>query len=62
MPSQMVWDVTMVVPTKAVTRHMGSKQLMMTPAHPMRQRTLANICIPMEAMMQGQRELKQPQS
>lgn len=60
MPSQMICDVIMVLPTKAVTRHMGSMQLKMTPVHPMRQRTLANICIPMEAMMQSQRELKQP--
>lgn len=61
MPSQMVWDVTMVLPTKAVTRHMGSMQLMMTPAHPTRQRMPANICIPMEAIMQRPREPNQPQ-
>lgn len=61
MPSQMVWEVTMVLPTKAVTRHMGIMQLMMTPAHPTRQRMLANICIPMEAMTLNQNSPNSPQ-
>lgn len=41
----------MVLPTKAVTRHIGIMQLMMTPVQPSRHRALASICIPMEAMM-----------
>lgn len=40
----------MVVPTKAVTRHVGIMQLVMTPAQPRRHKALASICIPVEAM------------
>ncbi|KAF3840978.1 hypothetical protein F7725_006840 [Dissostichus mawsoni] len=56
MPSQMVCEVTMVVPTKAVTRHVGIMQLMMTPAQPRRHKALASICIPVEAMTSRWRE------
>lgn len=41
----------MVLPTKAVTRHIGIMQQMMTPNQPRRHRALASICIPKEAMV-----------
>ena len=50
-PSHMVCDVTMLLPMKAVTRHMGEPQVMSTPIQPNRARAQPAICIPMEAIV-----------
>ncbi|TNN56567.1 hypothetical protein EYF80_033212 [Liparis tanakae] len=50
MPSHTTWDVTMLLPMKAVTRHMGVPQTMSTPIQPSRPMTQPAICNPMEAI------------
>lgn len=53
MPSHMVSEVTMVVPMKAVTRHIGMMQDRRAPVHPSKAKALASMCMPREAISLG---------
>lgn len=53
MPSHMISEVTMVVPMKAVTRHIGRMQHRRAAVHPIKAKALASMCMPRDAIVPG---------